>query len=72
VLRDRIYNEVLDIPVAPLRYCYTHEEPRRKTRSGVFAHPVSENVFCTEAGLLDAQGQPVDTQDPEHVDDLPF
>lgn len=57
ILRDELYHDVIQVPVAPPHYCYGHEQPRRVTGLGSWLHAVAENVWCVEgAGLLDGKG----------------
>ena len=63
LLRDRIFHEVLDVPVAPLHYCYEHEKARKPSPGGTWVHTVALDeyeAFCTKAGLVDGMGQPIE------------
>ena len=60
-LRDILYHEVLEKPVAPPHYCYKHEQARLKDAQDRWWHHVGAN-YCVEGsnGILDAKGQPVE------------
>jgi hypothetical protein len=37
-LRDRFYREINQAPVAPLHYCYQHDQERRQSKTGNWGH----------------------------------
>jgi len=53
-LRDRFYREINQAPVAPLHYCYEHNEERRKSKTGNWGHILAkeaddhEDSYCIE------------------------
>ena len=61
-IRDQLYHEVIQVPVAPPRYCYEHDQERKAnaTNPGVWFHE-HEGNYCTGAGMVDQQGQQVDS-----------
>lgn len=52
-LRDQIYHGVTSVNVAPLHYCYTHEEYRKQTPEGGWVHHMDEGGFCPENAEID-------------------
>ena len=58
ILRDRIYHGIIQVPVAPINYCYEHEQKRIQSKSGAFIHKLGEQ-WCSVDGILDATGNPV-------------
>ncbi len=70
-IRDSLYHQVKEKLIQPQHWCYTHETARKASPAGTYAHPHpdgGQQVFCTEAGLVDSQGQPIDYA----TNDLPF
>lgn len=49
LLRDRIYHEVIRVPIAPLHYCYQHETPRILSSRGAWGHILPDGKGCVEA-----------------------
>jgi hypothetical protein len=53
-LRDRFYREINQAPVAPLHYCYEHDQERRQGPDGGWGHLLPkeaddhENSYCIE------------------------
>ena len=53
-LRDRFYREINQAPVAPLHYCYEHDQDRRQGPTGGWGHLLpkeaddDENSYCIE------------------------
>jgi len=53
-LRDRFYREINQAPVAPLHYCYEHDQERRKSKTGNWGHILpqqgddQEDAYCVE------------------------
>jgi len=54
-LRDRFYREINQAPLAPLHYCYGHDEERRQGKSGAWGHLIpadglihDEDIWCLE------------------------
>jgi len=53
-LRDRFYREINQAPVAPLHYCYQHDQERRQGPDGGWGHILpkqadgDENSYCIE------------------------
>ena len=46
-LRDRFYREINQAPVAPLHYCYEHDQERRQGKTG-WGHLVPDGNPCME------------------------
>ena len=55
-LRDTIYHEVIQVPIAEAHYCYDHEQPRLQGQSGRWGHKDGDGWCLT--------GDP-NTHDPE-------
>ncbi len=68
-IRDGVFWRLLDVKVKPQHWCYQHDVARRVTKAGSYVHEVGDK-WCSEDGLFDAQGQPVN-QEPE-TNELPF
>jgi hypothetical protein len=53
-LRDRFYREINQAPVAPLHYCYEHDQERRQSKTGNWGHILpkqaddDEDSYCIE------------------------
>jgi hypothetical protein len=53
-LRDRFYREINQAPVAPLHYCYEHDQERRQSKTGNWGHILpkeaedDEDAYCIE------------------------
>ena len=53
-LRDRFYREINQAPVAPLHYCYDHDQERRQSKTGNWGHILpkqaddDEDSYCIE------------------------
>ena len=53
-LRDRFYREINQAPVAPLHYCYEHDQERRQSKTGNWGHLLpkegddDEDAYCIE------------------------
>lgn len=51
-LRDELYHEVIQVPVAPPHFCYEHETIRIQGPSGGWGHPIEEEgslvAYCIE------------------------
>jgi len=53
-LRDRFYREINQAPVAPLHYCYEHDQERRQSKTGNWGHLLpkqdddEEDSYCVE------------------------
>jgi len=53
-LRDRFYREINQAPVAPLHYCYEHDQERRQSKTGNWGHLLpkqaedDEDSYCIE------------------------
>ena len=53
-LRDRFYREINQAPVAPLHYCYQHDQERRQSKTGKWGHILpkeaddQEDAYCIE------------------------
>jgi len=53
-LRDRFYREINQAPVAPLHYCYQHDQERRQSKTGNWGHILpkqgddEEDAYCVE------------------------
>ena len=53
-LRDRFYREINQAPLAPLHYCYDHNEERRQGKNGGWGHLLpkqadgEEDSYCIE------------------------
>lgn len=49
-LRDVILREVVQVPVAPMHYCYDHEATRiQNPKSNNWAHQLPDKTWCVEA-----------------------
>ena len=59
-IRDGFFHHVKEHPIMPLHWCYTHEEPRRPTKADSWFHEVGGGNYCSEDGILDAQGNKVE------------
>lgn len=60
-LRDRVYHELTNQPIAPSHYCYEHEQPR-KDDGGRWFHPVTEDGalgWCMDDGTFVAKDRPL-------------
>tara|TARA_R100000049_G_C1929064_1_gene73155 strand:+ start:127 stop:411 length:285 start_codon:yes stop_codon:yes gene_type:complete len=53
-LRDRIYHEVVNVPVAPIGYCYTHETACQQGKSLKWGHKTDEG-WCINGKLEDVE-----------------
>ena len=53
-LRDRFYRDINQAPVAPLHYCYLHDQERRQGKNGGWGHILpkesddQEDAYCIE------------------------
>ena len=53
-LRDRFYRDINQAPVAPLHYCYLHDQERRQSKNGGWGHLLpkesddDEDSYCIE------------------------
>ena len=65
-LRDRVYHQLTNMPIAPEHWCYKHETPHHGNEAGVYGHKKENGLWCMEAqdapAAPEATGEP--TQDP--------
>jgi hypothetical protein len=52
-LRDRFYLEINQAPVAPLHYCYEHDEERRQGKTGAWGHLIPETSEDAESWCME-------------------
>ena len=52
-LRDRFYREINQAPVAPLHYCYQHDQERRQGKTGAWGHLLPKEADDAAVGLPD-------------------
>ena len=52
-LRDRFYREINQAPVAPLHYCYQHDQERRQGKTGAWGHLIPETSEDAESWCVE-------------------
>mgnify|MGYP005815602127 CR=1 FL=1 len=55
ILRDTLYHQITNKPIAPEHYCYHHEEVRWQSSTGLWGHIV-EGIACIEESEDDWKG----------------
>lgn len=76
-LRDQLYHKIIQLPIAPLHYCYEHEQPRVQGKTGAWGHR-DDDGWCMEEHP--GQQEPEASEEPETkppvdeepTQDLPF
>lgn len=63
VMRDRLYHEVILVPIAAPHHCYLHEEPRAQGKGGGWGHRDGEG-WCLEDAESPVQPSP-EPEEPE-------
>jgi hypothetical protein len=48
LMRDELFHDLKSLSIAPTHYCYDHEMPRARAKSGNWGHPLEGGEWCVE------------------------
>ena len=53
-LRDRVYHQLTNQPIAPVGYCYIHEQTCKQGKTGAWGHR-HEDTWCIDGGIQEPE-----------------